>query len=88
MARVLEVFDSRDGENGRVVKIRTKTGELIRPVQRLYPLEVTHAVDPVQVEERHVPLDADVNNISPKEVAVLPKSTRSGRVIRVPKRFL
>lgn len=39
LARVLEVILGRDGKV-RVVKLKTANGELIRPVQRLFPLEL------------------------------------------------
>lgn len=38
LARVVKVFPGKDGVT-RMVKIKTTTGELVRPVQRLYPLE-------------------------------------------------
>ncbi|UYV71077.1 hypothetical protein LAZ67_8001639 [Cordylochernes scorpioides] len=41
MARIVELFPGRDGHS-RVAKVRTKLGTLIRPVQKLYPLEVNH----------------------------------------------
>lgn len=40
LGRVIKVIPGRDGEI-RVVKIKTENGELVRPVQRLYPLEIT-----------------------------------------------
>lgn len=39
LARVMEIYPSKDGLV-RVVKIKTKSGFLIRPVQRLYRLEI------------------------------------------------
>jgi len=40
LARVVKVFPSRYGVT-RVVRVRTATEELVRPVQRLYPLEIS-----------------------------------------------
>ncbi|UYV76691.1 hypothetical protein LAZ67_14001775 [Cordylochernes scorpioides] len=40
VARIVELFPGRDGHS-RVAKVRTKLGTLIRPVQKLYPLEVS-----------------------------------------------
>jgi len=37
---VVKVFPGRDGVT-RVVQVRTATDELIRSVQRLYPLEIS-----------------------------------------------
>ncbi|CAG7821123.1 unnamed protein product, partial [Allacma fusca] len=39
LARVIELFPGKDGIV-RVVRLRTASGEIIRPVQRLFPLEV------------------------------------------------
>lgn len=38
LAQVIKIFPGRDGVV-RVAKVKTATGELTRPVQRLYPLE-------------------------------------------------
>lgn len=39
LGRVLEVYPGKDGVT-RVAKVRVAQGELVRPVQRLYPLEI------------------------------------------------
>ncbi|UYV72420.1 hypothetical protein LAZ67_9003051 [Cordylochernes scorpioides] len=61
MARIVELFPGRDGHS-RVAKVRTKLGTLIRPVQKLYPLEVSSG-DPIlrskgdtTIEEAHMAL--------------------------------
>ncbi|UYV73534.1 hypothetical protein LAZ67_10004015 [Cordylochernes scorpioides] len=58
MARIVELFPGRDGHS-RFAKVRTKLGTLIRPVQKLYPLEVSSG-DPIlrskgdtTIEEAH-----------------------------------
>ena len=38
LARVIELIAGKDG-NVRVVRLRTTNGELVRPIQRIYPLE-------------------------------------------------
>ncbi|GFT86078.1 DUF5641 domain-containing protein [Trichonephila clavipes] len=40
LGRVLELFPGKDGII-RLVKLRTERGDMLRPIQRLYPLEVT-----------------------------------------------
>ncbi|OXA48910.1 uncharacterized protein LOC110854898 [Folsomia candida] len=40
MGRILNLFPGKDGKF-RVAKIRTKNGVITRPLQRLYPLEIT-----------------------------------------------
>ena len=48
LGRVLEVFCGPDNV-GRVAKVKVNDGELIRPVQRLHPLEMD-----IEADERHV----------------------------------
>ena len=43
VGRVIEVCAGKDGIN-RVAKIKTKHGVLVRPLQRLFPLEVSNKV--------------------------------------------
>ncbi|XP_071652825.1 uncharacterized protein [Temnothorax longispinosus] len=40
LGRVIEIILGRDGKV-RVVRVKTANGELVRPVQRLYPLEIS-----------------------------------------------
>ena len=40
MARVIELLPGKDNRV-RVVRLRTSHGELLRPIQRVYPLEVS-----------------------------------------------
>lgn len=44
MARIKEIFLGKDG-HARVVRLRTANGELVRPIQRLIPLEAEVAED-------------------------------------------
>ena len=48
LGKVLEIYTGPD-EVGRVAKLRVGTAELVRPVQKLYPLEMDS-----EAEERHV----------------------------------
>ncbi|XP_059047188.1 uncharacterized protein LOC131842631 [Achroia grisella] len=70
LAIVEELYPGVDGHE-RVARLKTTYGERIRPLQRLYPLEIS-TVDPIAKEA----------------IAVLPKTTRSGRVIKIPQRLL
>jgi hypothetical protein len=55
MARITELIPGGDGEP-RVARLKTKNGELIRTLQRLYPLEVSQeeTLHPVLQEKRTV----------------------------------
>jgi hypothetical protein len=55
MARIIELFPGKDGDH-RVARVRTKNGVLVRPLQRLYPLEVSQdeTLHPVLLEKRTV----------------------------------
>lgn len=44
LGRVLEVFPGKDGQV-RVIKLKTSKENIIRPVQRLFPLEVDQGMD-------------------------------------------
>lgn len=73
----------------RVARVRTGTGgELTRPVQRLYPLEVTSA-DVNLIEKSRSKLRAKKKNEKriEEKVTVLDKITRSGRNVRTPLRI-
>ena len=43
LVQVIQVIQGRDGAV-RVARLKTASGELVRPVQRLYPLEITSPV--------------------------------------------
>jgi hypothetical protein len=77
LGKIIEVFKSKDGYV-RLAKIKTDRGELFRPVQRLYPLEVTENVgEPIRqriAEATKEPSDSHLR-------------TRRGRVVREPARY-
>ncbi|UYV63047.1 hypothetical protein LAZ67_2002938 [Cordylochernes scorpioides] len=76
MARIVELFPGRDGHS-RVAKVRTKLGTLIRPVQKLYPLEVSSG-DPILRSKEDTTI---------KEEHSGAKRTRCGRVVKPPQRL-
>jgi len=87
LAVVLELIPGRDGEV-RLVRLRTASGVLLRPIQRVYPLEIHEG-------ELRRP-DQMPAEITQETVASLEKDsglkgmrvqTRSGREIKVPSRF-
>ncbi|GIX75944.1 endonuclease [Caerostris extrusa] len=46
MGKIEKIYSSRDGAS-RVVQVRTSSGCLTRPIQKLYPLEMSTSGDPV-----------------------------------------
>jgi len=87
LARVIELIPGRDGVE-RVVKLKTATGGLTRPIQRIYPLEIPNNVreeDPVikkAKEERFPEIKVELDPINPVTV------NRSGRLVKLPLRFM
>jgi len=86
LARVVKVFPGRDGVT-RVVRVRTATGELVRPVQRLYPLEISlNPEDTIKQNLNTVDRNKDGEEES-KQVIRKEVRTRSGRRVKVQDRF-
>ena len=89
---VVDLFEGKDGLV-RIVKVKTKKGEMTRPIQRLYDLEVGRSEDLLTPDVSCEDLDKSVSDMNPKmplqtvcDDVVIPK-TRSGRVIKAPTKF-
>jgi hypothetical protein len=79
LGRIVEVLPGQDGIV-RCVRIKTATGELVRPLQRLHELEVS--------DVSCLPELPDVSESLSPEVPEAPcKKTRSGRSVRAPNRL-
>jgi hypothetical protein len=92
LTMVEELIHGRDGKV-RLVKIGTASGTLLRPVQRIYPLEIydegVPVLAPASVEADH---EREVTT-SPRGKknggpSVVEMFTRGGRKVRPPPRFL
>ena len=90
LGRVVQVFQSRDGKE-RVAKLKTKFGEITRPYQRLYPLELSYTAENQSLKEeeaiqlKNQTADEDDEKLigeTPKELR-----TRAGRMVRRPKKL-
>ncbi|XP_011860462.1 PREDICTED: uncharacterized protein LOC105557751 [Vollenhovia emeryi] len=87
LARVIKVFPGRDGVT-RVVRVKTAMGELVRPIQRLYPLEMSSTT--MEATER---LIDETDQTKEENGRVIPQDTstqtrtRSGRLVRTPDRY-
>jgi hypothetical protein len=90
LGRVIEIFPGRDQEV-RVVKVKTSSGELIRPIQRVYPLEISQEdhllVSSSAKESDSFSVDREKSCERKKTVEPEKKKTRSGRVVIKPSRF-
>jgi hypothetical protein len=85
MARIVELFPGKDGV-ARMARLKTKSGELVRALQRLYPLEVSQeeTLYPVLQEKRTVVAPQPQTQDVPQSPQL---TTRSGRVVRKPIKF-
>ncbi|UYV73955.1 hypothetical protein LAZ67_11001581 [Cordylochernes scorpioides] len=71
VGKIIKLYLGKDGVN-RVARVKTSTGEWLRPVQRLFSLEISSEETPEKVSEDKKPLTI---------------KTRSGREVRKPIRF-
>ncbi|GFX77522.1 DUF5641 domain-containing protein [Trichonephila clavipes] len=89
IAKIIELIPGRDGEI-RTVRLKTQHGTVIRPVQRIFPLEVQAiANSDKELKEESV----SVKSTKPEKVlntndAIIKKYTSSGRLVKEPKRDL
>lgn len=101
LGRVTELIKGNDGEV-RVVRVRTSSGILIRPVQRLYVLEslqicenscsnekkFNDSIHPTIELDKDMDSDSDSDGGSELPVAINKITTRHGRVVNKPSRFV
>ncbi|GFX45669.1 DUF5641 domain-containing protein [Trichonephila clavipes] len=88
IVKIIELIPSRDGEI-RIVRLRTQHGTVIRPVQRIFPLEVQAiANSDKELKEESI----SVKSTKPEKVlntnyAIVKKYTSSGRLVKEPNRL-
>ncbi|GFT55513.1 RNA-directed DNA polymerase from mobile element jockey [Trichonephila clavipes] len=87
IAKIIELIPGRDGEI-RTVRLKTQHGTVIRPVQRIFPLEVQAiANSDKELKEESI----SVKSTKPEKVlntndAIVKKYTSSGRLVKEPNR--
>ncbi|KAJ8964429.1 hypothetical protein NQ317_017452 [Molorchus minor] len=102
LAKVEEIFPGKDG-GVRLVKLKTSSGHLLRPVQRLYPLEIDSIEDDCLVKakliseceksrvaiESHPTLDdcLPIRDADAENTKQSGVVTRYGRVVKLPSRW-
>lgn len=99
VGRIIEVFTGKDGIV-RLVKVKTSSSELMRPIQRIYPLEVRDKSQ-MEIDFTQKKLDkmstselSDASDNQKSDAESMPESnireetvTRSGRRVKAPVRF-
>lgn len=93
LGRVIETFPGKDGVI-RVVRLITASGQLVRPIQRLYPLEVDFDVVPEQLhklykkgvnkarDSKDEKEKASLSKAIEQKIESVPYKTRSGRTVK------
>ncbi|CAL8070399.1 unnamed protein product [Orchesella dallaii] len=81
LATIVQLFPGKDGKV-RVVKVKTEKGDLLRPIQRIYPMEANNE----QVAEEDCQTEEEQRGESKpdRRVEVI---TRYGRKVKIPQRF-
>ncbi|GFQ77617.1 DUF5641 domain-containing protein [Trichonephila clavata] len=88
IAKIIELIPGRDGEI-RTVRLKTQHGTVIRPVQRIFPLEVqaiANNAKGLKEESNSVQCTKPENVLNTNDV-IVKKYTSSGRLIKEPKRL-
>ncbi|XP_071577026.1 uncharacterized protein [Temnothorax nylanderi] len=87
LALIIKVFPGKDGIV-RVAKVKTATGELVCPIQRLYPLEMSETSQETSGPSMDVvdQSKTDDEESAPQDVSNVIR-TRSGRYVKMPDRL-
>ncbi|GFU77686.1 DUF5641 domain-containing protein [Trichonephila clavipes] len=83
LAKIIELIPGRDGKI-RTVRLKTQHGKMLRPIQRIYPLEIRSNENLQRGMEESIPTVSET--LSPDEV-IFKKYTSSGRCVKKPKRL-
>ncbi|CAK1598275.1 unnamed protein product [Parnassius mnemosyne] len=91
---IMELVTGADGVT-RLARVKTQKGETLRPCQRLYPLEISNDSDFLQraevtIEDEKLSVSSDSPDL-PSLVtggAKVTKTTRCGRNVKLPARYL
>ncbi|GFU22779.1 integrase catalytic domain-containing protein [Trichonephila clavipes] len=83
LAKIIELIPGRDGKI-RTVRLKTQDGKMLRPIQRMYPLEIRSNENLQRGMEESIPTVSET--LSPDEV-IFKKYTSSRRCVKKPKRL-
>ncbi|GFR03902.1 integrase catalytic domain-containing protein [Trichonephila clavata] len=85
LGKVISLLPGRDGKI-RTLKLKFKNSELIRPIQRVYPLEVPFINNEI-VKMDGVPTSSVKEDELTSNAVIRNKITRSGRLVKIPERL-
>ncbi|GFX89725.1 uncharacterized protein TNCV_3711571 [Trichonephila clavipes] len=85
LGKVISLLPGRDGKV-RTLKLKCKNSELIRPIQRVYPLEVPFINNEI-VKIDGVPTSSVNEDKLTSNAVIKNKVTRSGRLVKIPERL-
>ncbi|GFU38720.1 integrase catalytic domain-containing protein [Trichonephila clavipes] len=85
LGKVISLLPGRDGKV-RTLKLKCKNFELIRPIQRVYPLEVPFINNEI-VKIDGVPTSSVNEDKLTSNAVIKNKVTRSGRLVKIPERL-
>ncbi|GFU77765.1 integrase catalytic domain-containing protein [Trichonephila clavipes] len=88
IAKIIELIPGRDGEI-RTVRLKTQHGTAIRPVQRIFPLEVqTIANSDKELKEESISVKSTAHEkVLNTNDAIVKKYTSFGRLVKEPQRL-
>ncbi|GFW74113.1 integrase catalytic domain-containing protein [Trichonephila clavipes] len=92
LAKVIWLIPGKDGKI-RTVELKTRTGTMLRPIQRVYPLEV-QSTETLNDPLNNCTITNPISSISSDNLSdpndssnVLPRVSKYGRVIKVPEKL-
>lgn len=94
LGKVTEILPGKDGVC-RLFKLRTSRGEILRPIQRVFPLEISSNDSSFPPDKNALSTKiASMKNAIPKcsddnsiDYAVVQNKTRLGRIVKIPERL-
>ena len=82
LGRIIEIFKGRDG-NYRVAKVKVSTGVLIRPIQRLYQLEIRgDELDKLNVTDTRSVVEPNSSKFIKMKEAINRVSSRGRKLVK------
>ncbi|KAF8791012.1 hypothetical protein HNY73_005949 [Argiope bruennichi] len=85
LGKVISLLAGRDGKV-RILKLKFKNSELIRPIQKVYPLEIPFINNEI-VKIDGVPTSSVKENELTSNAVIRNKITKSGRLVKIPERL-